>query len=252
MNRDIILTVAKSYIGIKKGSIMHANIIDDFNSVKPDGYTAKMSDPWCAIFVSACTITAYGKNAAKSKFPISASCPRIIDKAKSLGIWVESDKFKPQKGDWILYDWDDSGNGDNTGSPDHVGIVESCKDGVITVIEGNYSNSVKRRAIKINSRYIRGFVTPKYISTNYKAVNESVVKDVLSGKYGKGSERQKKIAEAGYNYPAVQKEVTRISDLTEKTMKGVFGSGAKRKKMLGNDYIIVQWNVNRIIKERNK
>ena len=63
---------------------------------------------------------------------------------------------------WLLYDWQDSGSGDNTGTPDHIGIVEKVASGKITVIEGNYSDMVKRRTITVNGNNIRGFVTPKY------------------------------------------------------------------------------------------
>ena len=54
----------------------------------------------------------------------------------------------------------------------------------------------------------------------------------------------------GYDYTNIQKEVTRISKLTEKTMEGKFGNGKDRVNSLGNDYDIVQWNINRILKEK--
>ena len=43
-----------------------------------------------------------------------------------------------------------------------VTIVEKVVDGVITVIEGNYSNSVKQRTLEVNGKYIRGYGVPKY------------------------------------------------------------------------------------------
>ena len=160
-----IVAVAKSYIGACGGSSAHADILYYFNSVKPDGYTAKKSDPWCSEFVSACAIQAFGKSTAKKYFPLSAACVYIINKAKKMNIWVESDKYIPDAGDWILYDWDDTGKGDNKGQPDHVGIVEYYKAGYIHVIEGNMgsgSGRCGRRKLRIYGRYIRGFVTPDY------------------------------------------------------------------------------------------
>ena len=62
----------------------------------------------------------------------------------------------------IYYDWDDSGKGDNVGVSDHVGIVEKVSGGKITVIEGNYSDSVKRRTLAVDGKYIRGYGVPKY------------------------------------------------------------------------------------------
>ena len=254
-NRKRIVNVAKSYIGTVGGSSNHADILHFFNTVKPQGYTAKKSDAWCAEFVSACAIQTFGKKDAISFFPLSASCPRIIVEAKAKSIWVERDSFTPSPGDFILYDWDDSGKGDNTNSPDHVGIVEKVKDGVMTVIEGNYGNKVKRRTIKVNGKYIRGFVTPHYDrikNKGYQKTTEEVVKEVLNGDWGNGATRKNALTASGYDYVNIQKEVTRITKLTDRTLNGEFGTGADRVKSLGKDYDIVQWNINRIYKEKEK
>jgi hypothetical protein len=85
---------------------------------------------------------------------------------KNLGEWVEDDSYVPSAGDVIFYDWQDSGVGDNTGSSDHVGIVEKVSGSTITVIEGNYSDSVKRRTMQVNGKYIRGYGVPKYTDSS--------------------------------------------------------------------------------------
>ena len=90
-----------------------------------------------------------------------------------MGCWIEDDSHVPNPGEIIYYDWDDSGKGDNTGWSDHVGIVEKVANGVITVIVGNYSNSVKRREIKVNGKYIRGYGVPKYDAEHV----ENIVKE---------------------------------------------------------------------------
>jgi hypothetical protein len=81
-----------------------------------------------------------------------------------MGIWVEADNHVPAPGDIIMYDWQDSGSGDNRGGSDHVGIVEKVSGNTITVIEGNYSNAVKRRTLQVNGRYIRGYCVPDFAS----------------------------------------------------------------------------------------
>ena len=248
MNRDKIVKAAVSYLGTCEGSKAHNDIIHIFNTVKPDGYTAKNNDLWCAEFVSAMAIQAYGKETAKDYFPLSANCPRIIAKAKSMKIWKESDTYVPSAGDWILYDWQDSGKGDNTGSPDHVGIVEKVTDKLIVVIEGNHSNMVKRRTLWVNGKFIRGYVAPKY--TDQKKSKQDIVKDVLSGKYGTGEDRRRRLKAAGYDYKLIQLEVSRITYLTKATLSGVYGVGETRKKKLGKDYNIVQWNINRLLEEK--
>ena len=162
--RNQLVKTAESYLGTKQGQSLHKLIINTFNKVKPDGWAMTYSAPWCAAFASACAIETFGISKAKKYFPLSANCGTIITRAKSLGIWVESDAYKPGVGDWILYDWDDSGRGDNKGGPDHVGIVQKATSSKITVIEGNKGSKseVAIREILVNGRYIRGFVTPDY------------------------------------------------------------------------------------------
>lgn len=62
----------------------------------------------------------------------------------------------------IFYDWQDDGSGDNTGYADHVGLVERVSGSTIYVIEGNISESVGRREIAVNGKYIRGYASPDY------------------------------------------------------------------------------------------
>ena len=213
-NRKRIVNTAKSYIGTVGGSAAHSDILHFFNTVKPQGYSAKKNDPWCAEFVSACAIQTFGKKDAISYFPLSASCPRMITEAKAKGIWVEKDSYVPETGDFILYDWNDTEpKKDNKNSPDHVGIVEKVKDGSITVIEGNYNNKVKRRTLKVNGKYIRGFVTPLYDRIKEKVHKKStreIAEEVIAGKWGNGEERKKALLSNGYNYSNIQKEVNKI------------------------------------------
>ena len=162
--RNQLVKTAESYLGTKQGQSLHKLIINTFNKVKPDGWAMTYSAPWCAAFASGIAIDTFGVDKAKKYFPLSANCGTIIRKAQNMGIWNESDAYVPDKGDWILYDWDDSGKGDNKGAPDHVGIVEKVSGSKITVIEGNKGTSeeVGRRTLSVNGRYIRGFVLPKY------------------------------------------------------------------------------------------
>lgn len=173
--RQKVIDKARSYLGIKEGKSEHRHIVSVFNTVKPDGGTMTVNAPWCACFVSAIEIEVLGVTKAKSICPLSYNCGTIISKAKKMGMWIESDSYTPKVADWILYDWQDSGKGDNTGSPDHVGIVEKVGDKQITVIEGNKNDRVERRVLKVNGRYIRGFVAVPYsriASTQTKVVSK--------------------------------------------------------------------------------
>lgn len=160
--RKKVVAVARSYLGIKEGSAKHKHIISVFNTVKPDGGTMTIYAPWCAAYASAMEIEALGKTNAKKICPLSYNCETIISKAKKMGIWIERDDYVPKEADWILYDWDDSGRGNNTGSPEHVGIVEKVSRGKITVIEGNKHDRCEERTLSVNGLFIRGFAAIPY------------------------------------------------------------------------------------------
>jgi hypothetical protein len=155
-----VVDQAKAWIGRNEADGSHKHIIDVYNSHKPlaRGYKVKYTDAWCATFVSAVAV----KLGYTDIIPTECSCTKMIELLKNLGVWQENEAVTPLPG-WILfYDWEDNGNGDNRGNADHVGIVEMVVGDTITVIEGNYSNSVKRRNIRVNGKNIRGYGVPKY------------------------------------------------------------------------------------------
>ena len=158
--RAKVVSIAQSYIGCKESDGSHKKIIDLYNSHKPlaRGYAVKYTDAWCSTFASAVAIAA----GLTDIIPTECGCEKHIALFKALGSWQENDAYVPAPGDYIFYDWNDSGVGDCTGAADHVGIVEKVSGQTITVIEGNYSNAVKRRTLAVNGRYIRGYGVPKY------------------------------------------------------------------------------------------
>ena len=169
--RQKVVNIAKDWLGYRESNGSHKPIIDLYNSHKPlaRGYAVKYTDEWCATFVSAVGI----KAGLVDIMPTECSCSKMISLFKKLGSWVESDAHTPKPADVCFYDWDDSGKGDNIGHPEHVGLVEKVEGDTIYVIEGNYSNSVKRRKIKVNGRYIRGYGTPNYASKEEQAAAPS-------------------------------------------------------------------------------
>lgn len=158
--RQQYVNKAITYQGAKESNSSHRPIIDLYNSIRPlpNGYRLSYTDPWCAGFVSA---VAKACGLTDIIFP-ECSCDRQIALFKKAGRWQENDAYKPQMGDIIFYDWDDSGAGDNTGSSDHVGIVVEVNGTTIRVIEGNISDSVGYRNITVNAKFIRGYGLPDY------------------------------------------------------------------------------------------
>ena len=144
-------------------------LIDGYNDYLPTAvkagcanYAVKYSDEWCATAAS----YAYIACGIGHLFPVECSCPRMITLAKKMGIWQENDGYVPDPADAVLYDWEDSGSGENTGTPDHIGIVISVdkSKGTFVVMEGNKNEAVGRRTMNVNGRYIRGFITPKFVA----------------------------------------------------------------------------------------
>ena len=158
--REKVVGIAVSHLGQNEYDGTHRAIIDRYNAQKvlPRGYRVQYTDAWCATFVSSVAIEA----GFEKIMPTECSCPQMIALYKSLGRWVENDAYTPKPGDIIMYDWQDSGSGDNHGTPDHVGIVVYVSDGRIKIIEGNINNAVGYRNIQVDSRYIRGYCVPDY------------------------------------------------------------------------------------------
>lgn len=158
--RTKVVNQAKAWVGYNETNGSHKAIIDIYNSHKPlaRGYKVKYTDEWCATTVSAVAI----KVGYTAIIPTECSCTRMIELLKKIGAWEENDAYVPKPGDLMFYNWEAPATGDDTSDADHVGIVEKVSGNSITVIEGNYSNSVKRRVIPVNHRYIRGYGVPKY------------------------------------------------------------------------------------------
>lgn len=223
--REKAVNTAKAWKGCNEADGTHKKIIDLYNSAKPlpRGYAVKYNDAWCATFVSAVGIAA-GLSAIILR---ECGCGAMVDLYKNAGRWQENDAYVPSAGDVVFYDWQDTGKGDNTGYPDHVGMVCSVSDNKIKVIEGNKNNAVEYRDLQVNGRYIRGYGLPDYASMataaepapNKKSVAE-VAQEVKVGKWGNNPERKQRLEAAGYNYAEVQAAVNALMG----------GSGSKPAK----------------------
>ena len=193
-----VVEQAQAWLGLRESDGSHKNIIDIYNAHNPlaRGYRVKYTDAWCATFVSAVAV----KLGYTDIIPTECSCIKMVELLKKQGDWVENENCTPASGWIIFYDWQDNGKGDNIGSPDHVGIVEKVSGDLITVIEGNFLNGVKRRALMVNGVNIRGYGVPKYDPEPVKeeecTVNVSVLK-----KGSKGSQvRALQALLIGYGY----------------------------------------------------
>lgn len=162
-SRQAVVDLIKTWEGKKESDGSYKYIIDIYNSYKgtlPRGLKMQYGWSWCACTWSALAILLD----YTSIMPIEISCGNLVEEAKKMGVWREDDAYVAQPGDAVLYDWGDSGSGDNAGWPDHVGTIIETNEaaGYFVVMEGNYNDSVKKRTLPINGKFIRGFITPKY------------------------------------------------------------------------------------------
>lgn len=230
-SRSEVVKIATSWLGKKESDGSFKVIIDTYNSFNgklPRGIKMQYSWPWCACTWSAIAI-ALGYT---DIMPIEISCGELIKKAKEMGCWQENDGYIPLPGDGILYDWDDDGCGDNTGWPDHIGVVDYVnKDsGYMTVIEGNYSDSVKKRSVLINGKYIRGFIVPKYTNVPIPNTKPTITKDVetvareaIIGLWGNNPQRKEAFEKNGIDSKAVQAKINEILNTPSKNASSAPG-----------------------------
>ena len=173
--RQRVVDVMKGWLGWSEANGKFKAIIDLYNTQKPlpVGYKVKYTDEWCAT-----TVTAAGMEAGLADIILGeCSCSRMIALYQKKGQWMENDAYRPQPGDIIMYDWDDTGAGENKGAPEHVGIVGTVSGNTMTIYEGNKGEAVATRTMQINGRYIRGYCLPDYAS---KATKESEDDDEMT------------------------------------------------------------------------
>ncbi len=169
-----IVAVAETQVGYHEG----ANNDTKYNRWNGtiSGYPVNgYGYPWCQCFVSWCANQA---GIPTSVIPRTAGTSTGKEFFSNRGLWQNSayqgGSYTPKRGDIIYYS--DSAN---VYSPSHVGIVTGCADGYVYTVEGNYSDSVKRRTIALSNSYIIGYGTPNYVIPDPNP--EKPVLNVISG-----------------------------------------------------------------------
>lgn len=211
-----LLSWAASQIGVKE-TPAGSNKVKYWDTYKQNTGANFQGQPWCACFVSCgmwhVKMWPTGKDEGRFRY-----CPSLVNWAKQNGKWRERTAI-PKPGWIVLFA--------NKGTACHVGFVEKRNDASsIQTIEGNTSvtsndngGSVMRRTRKYgtvgSSWYILGFIEPDFTDTptvstpsiSTKPVTDTLVSEVISGKWGNGATRTKKLKDAGYDPVAVQQAV---------------------------------------------
>lgn len=148
----------KAQIGTKETGNNINKYADDMAKNFPDFLNGnKQGYDWCAVYQMDGFCNVYGMDDALKmlnlgKKNLSASCTQLVRKFKSNQSFFTS----PQKGDLIFFDWDKSGDAD------HVGFVLSIDGNIITTIEGNSSDMVKKNTYFVGDTRILGYGRPNY------------------------------------------------------------------------------------------
>ena len=106
---------------------------------------------WCAIFVSWCADQCGYLDAGV--LPKMEGVRPYVDWFIQRDQWQERD-YEPNPGDIIFFDWEPDG------SPDHVGIVERCENGIVYTVEGNSADKCLEKTYREGDQRIYGFGLP--------------------------------------------------------------------------------------------
>ena len=278
--REQVVATAEAWLGAKTGSAQHKEILKLYNAQRPLPRGTRMQEgwAWCAVFVSAVAL----KLGYRDIMPTEMSCHQMILLYRQLGRWIENDAYVPSPGDVIFYDWQDGTNyaaTDNTGTPDHVGIVTSCDGITIHVIEGNVNSEVGTRVLVVNGRFIRGFGIPDYASKateeekpaepdktddlarriateiNDSGLDAAAVLAKVSALLGTKPAEPEKPAEKPAEPEKTAPTAAEINKIALEVLHGDWGNGTTRRRRLtaaGYDYQTIQNRVNEIDAERRR
>ena len=118
------------------------------------GWNAQ-NQPWCDIFVDCAFIECFGIDLAsrltyQPKGGFSALCSASANYYKANNAWFST----PAVGDQIFFNL--------SGGINHTGIVVGVSGGMVTCVEGNSSDAVRRNSYAVSSSYIAGFGRPNW------------------------------------------------------------------------------------------
>lgn len=190
-----------------------AKYIDDnfpnFYNGKKNGYA------WCDIFVDYLFLKSFGYGNAlrllcQPEFSYGAGCNMSLNYYKAQGRFKE----EPTIGAQIFFSY-------TQGTINHTGIVVSFDKKNVYTIEGNSNDQVAERVYNIKDKTIVGYGIPNYDKENETETKtlQEIAQEVISGKWGNGSERKQKLLQAGYSFEEIQKIVNGIIDTTENPLQ---------------------------------
>lgn len=200
----------------------YAKMIDE---VYPDFYNGKKNgSAWCDEFFDALFLICFGLEEAlrllcQPKKSCGAGCKFSAQYYKNAGRWFD----KPEVGDQIFFYVG--------GEINHTGIVTKVDAKKVYTVEGNSGDMVKAHSYnKDGNKKIAGYGRPRWKEepssmadtaptkpepiqkpqNDTKKSEEDIAREIIAGKWGNGTERQRRLTEAGYDYAKIQAKVNEI------------------------------------------
>ena len=84
-------------------------------------------------------------------FYYNDNCSRLAGKNNS------NNKYVPKPGDYIFFDWEANYYDISSDTQDHTALVEKYENGTIYTIEGNSSDTIRKKSYDINDCRVIGF-----------------------------------------------------------------------------------------------
>lgn len=184
----------------------------------------KNSVAWCDIFHDWLHIHSFGfdegmYHLCQPENSSGAGCKFSAQYYKNAGRWFSS----PEVGDQIFFYVG--------GEINHTGIVTKVDAKKVYTVEGNSGDMVKAHSYnKDGNKKIAGYGRPRWKEepssmadtaptkpeptqkpqNDTKKSEEDIAREIIAGKWGNGTERQRRLTEAGYDYAKVQAKVNEI------------------------------------------
>lgn len=143
---------ASAQIGYAEGSNNYNKFATKWTEA--GGWNAQ-NQPWCDVFVDVAFIECFGLDLAsrltyQPKGGFSALCSASANYYKANNAWFST----PAVGDQVFFNV--------SGGINHTGIVIGVTGGVVTTVEGNSSDAVRRNTYNLGNSYIAGFGRPNW------------------------------------------------------------------------------------------
>lgn len=152
--KNKLIAIALNEVGYVEGSNNWNKYSAEMNECNAYGWNVQ-NQPYCDIFADWCYYKAFGLDMAarltyQPKGGFSALCSASANYYKNNGAYFST----PAVGDQIFFNV--------SGGINHTGIVVGVSGGVVTCVEGNSSDAVRKNNYNLGTSYIAGFGRPNW------------------------------------------------------------------------------------------